>query len=115
MKPETWRHRYLRLLKIEVTVENEYIEIVAPLDVKALYELEKSNYVRGVIILNHIGTPVLARIFGPTLEGRIFSEDITDWMEEHSLWGRTKDFFKWLGGWLVGIATAIIIHYLTNG
>lgn len=114
MKKETWRERYLRLLRLEINGDEEYLEFDSPKDVKALFELEKAEYVRCYFIINETGTPQIAHITGPTLKGRIFAEDIEDWIEEHSTWARIKDLFKWLGAWIVGIATAIIIHFITG-
>jgi hypothetical protein len=113
-KKESWRHRYVRLIRETPASETELTPELLE-DLQAIQDLIDAGYLRGEAIEDaSVGYVTGAIVRGPTLAGRVFAEEQLEHIQSKSFWGRLKSGSTIFIGWLSGIISAVIIYYLTK-
>ena len=105
---DSWRKRYVRLLTEPFNPEGADDE-----DLDAFEQLIDSGFIDGQFSRTHDGKPY-GHTKGTTIAGRLFAEEQQEIISNNSLWGRIKSGSGLFIGWLAGVISSVLIHYLTN-
>lgn len=112
-KEESWRERCIRLILTEPEAKG-FRAVTVSEDPAILLDLKGMGYVNGSEMIDVNGRVIEFRTTGATLAGLLFAEDQQQILAERSFWGRIKGGSGLFIGWLVGVITSVLIHYLTN-
>ena len=105
---ESWRRRYIRILAEDFTTEGATRE-----DLEACEQLIDSGFIDGKAS-GTLDGGLFVIVKGTTVMGRLFAEEQQQILAERSFWGRIKSGSGLFIGWLVGVVTSVLIHYLTS-
>lgn len=109
---DRWRREYIRLLVEPLESWTELTpERVGELE--CIDELIRAGYMSGSVLRDGRGDPISATVSGPTVEGRLFADEQQELVRRKSVTGQLRTAGLWLFGWLSGIASVLIIRYLS--
>jgi hypothetical protein len=104
-----WRCEYIRLL-----TDGPREGDVSQLELDLMAELIKEEYAEGVVRKNQIGETSGIVWVGPTVKGRIFADELSDYLEKKSKMYQFRIALFAIAGWLAGIFSAVVTAKLTE-
>jgi hypothetical protein len=109
-----WRDSYIRLLNEDPKPDGLLSDEEARLQLRLVVELIESKYATGFIGRNAKGEADRFLWDGPTVEGRLLADRLTEERKNESWKHRIWLGLICLGGWIAGIASVLIAHWLTK-